>query len=335
MLDFCPSFLNLILQRWRFRTNFRKIYIYLNKLMNLFNTFFNPDILDNGLVLFALLSGATILIVNSVHNHLSSSGNWTPRIFEFTHDQLRQIQNFNTQEVQTSQQLVDIGSQTSNNLVEKSIQTSQQLVDIGSQTSNNLVEKGLQTSQQLVDQGIQANPVLSINTENLTSSILMSVDTSSTTESSYKSVHALIERLDFGIQTEAVQLVNQAVQSELDNLLDYIKISPSGNTGVEAVSPATTILPIPSVDILPVPPIDVAIVGNPDITISTVEKGVQTINNPLYGKDWNTIIEYINNRPSFYFDSPELVNNGWIIPDPTLLNMISNSETLNFINFFT
>ena len=43
----------------------------------------------------------------------------------------------------------------------------------------------------------------------------------------------------------------------------------------------------------------------------------------MFGKDWNTIIEYINNKPSFFFDAP--CCDTWIIPDPDILTLISNS----------
>ena len=46
-------------------------------------------------------------------------------------------------------------------------------------------------------------------------------------------------------------------------------------------------------------------------------------NNPMYGKDWNTIIDYINNKPSFFFDAPGC--DTWIMPDPSVLSLISNS----------
>jgi hypothetical protein len=44
----------------------------------------------------------------------------------------------------------------------------------------------------------------------------------------------------------------------------------------------------------------------------------------MYGKDWNTIIEYINNKPSFFFDAPGC--DTWIIPDPSVLSLISSSH---------
>jgi len=54
-----------------------------------------------------------------------------------------------------------------------------------------------------------------------------------------------------------------------------------------------------------------------------VDQGVQTIVNPMFGKDWNSIIEYINNKPSFFFDTS--CCDTWIIPDPSVLIAISNS----------
>jgi hypothetical protein len=57
-----------------------------------------------------------------------------------------------------------------------------------------------------------------------------------------------------------------------------------------------------------------------------VDQGVQTIINPMFGKDWNSIIEYINNKPSFFFDTS--CCDTWIIPDPSVLIAISNSPFL-------
>jgi hypothetical protein len=57
--------------------------------------------------------------------------------------------------------------------------------------------------------------------------------------------------------------------------------------------------------------------------IEKLDKGVQTITNPMYGKDWNTIIDFINNKPSFFFYAPGCES--WIIPDPAILTLISNS----------
>jgi len=82
----------------------------------------------------------------------------------------------------------------------------------------------------------------------------------------------------------------------------------------ESISTVTTVLPIP--------PVNVEIVPNPDL-LAKVDQGVQTISNPMFGKDWTTIIEYINNKPSFFFDAPGC--DTWIIPDPSVLIMISNS----------
>jgi hypothetical protein len=70
---------------------------------------------------------------------------------------------------------------------------------------------------------------------------------------------------------------------------------------------------------------DISMVPNPDL-LTKVDQGIQTITNPMFGKDWNTIIEYINNKPSFFFDAPGC--DTWIIPDPSILTLISNSQFL-------
>lgn len=112
--------------------------------------------------------------------------------------------------------------------------------------------------------------------------------------------------VDKGIQTDAWE--------------NYSSISsPIAQTDASSV---TTVLPIP--------PQNLEVLPNPDISLITkdlVDTGTQTIKNPFYGKDWNTIIEEINNTPSFYFDSPGC--DSWIIPDPSVLTILANSEVIN------
>jgi hypothetical protein len=103
----------------------------------------------------------------------------------------------------------------------------------GSLYDFNHSEVGIQTLINKVDQGIQANPVLTINTQNVSSPILQSID-----------VRDVITSVEF------------------------------------------------------------------------LDKSTQTITNPMLGKDWNTIIDYINNKPSFFFDAPGC--DTWIIPDPNI-----------------
>ena len=55
-----------------------------------------------------------------------------------------------------------------------------------------------------------------------------------------------------------------------------------------------------------------------------METGIQSINNPMYGKDWGFIIEYIDTHPSFFLDSPYC--NTWLMPNPYMLALLSNSE---------
>jgi hypothetical protein len=138
----------------------------------------------------------------------------------------------------------------------------------GSLYDFNHSEVGIQIAQSLVDQGVQANPVLTINTQNLSSSILQSIDVRdafTSVDLSDKSTQTLFNKLDQGIQTiESQTLINK------------------------------------------------------------VDQGVQNITNPMFGKDWSTIINYINNKPSFFFDAPGC--DTWIIPDPDILTLISNSQ---------
>ena len=82
----------------------------------------------------------------------------------------------------------------------------------------------------------------------------------------------------------------------------------------DSISTVTTVLPIP--------PVNIEMIPNPEL-FTKADQGVQTIENPLFGKDWNFIIEYINNKPSFWFDAP--CCDTWIIPDPSVLTAISNS----------
>lgn len=44
----------------------------------------------------------------------------------------------------------------------------------------------------------------------------------------------------------------------------------------------------------------------------------------MFGKDWNIIIEYINNKSNFFFDASGY--DTWIIPDPSVLILITNYQ---------
>ena len=103
-----------------------------------------------------------------------------------------------------------------------------------------------------------------------------------------------------------VEFINTGIQANSNTL----------ETGIQTEIESTT-------TVLPIPPIDIPMVPNLEL-ITKVNQGVQTISNPMYGKDWNTIIEYINNKPSFFFDAPGC--DTWIIPDPSVLALISNSH---------
>ncbi len=149
--------------------------------------------------------------------------------------------------------------------------------------------------------------------------------------------------VDKGIQTDAWEDYSERASQLVSNSVTSIntvtpRISPTeyiSQTNIlqnisevgthnitEGVSTVTTVLPIPPMDIPMVPNLEL---------IGKVDQGVQTINNPMYGKDWNTIIEYINNKPSFFFDAPGCET--WIIPDPSVLTLISNSQFLPSIWF--
>jgi uncharacterized protein YozE (UPF0346 family) len=142
--------------------------------------------------------------------------------------------------------------------------------------------------------------------------------------------------VDKGVQTDAwedyserpSQIASESVTSidtvtprisPIEHISQVQNISPEGTQNIidngTDVSTVTTILPIP--------PVDIPIVPNIEL-ITKVDQGIQTVTNPMYGKDWNTIIDYINNKPSFFFDVPGCES--WIIPDPAILNLISNSQ---------
>ena len=44
----------------------------------------------------------------------------------------------------------------------------------------------------------------------------------------------------------------------------------------------------------------------------------------MFGKDWNIIIEYINNKSNFFFDASGC--DTLIIPDPSVLILITNYQ---------
>jgi len=142
--------------------------------------------------------------------------------------------------------------------------------------------------------------------------------------------------VDKGIQTDAWEDYSERASQIVSNSVTSIdtvtpRISPTEyisqtnvwqnisevgtNTITEGVSTVTTVLPIPPMELPMVPNLEL---------IAKVDLGVQTISNPMFGKDWNTIIEYINNKPSFLFDAPGC--DTWIIPDPSVLTLISNSQ---------
>ena len=98
--------------------------------------------------------------------------------------------------------------------------------------------------------------------------------------------------VDKGVQTDAWEdYSDRPSQILCDSITSIDTVTPKFSPVTEGVSTVTTILPIP--------PVDINIIPNPDLIITKVDQGVQTISNPMYGKDWNTIIEYLNNRPSF------------------------------------
>lgn len=134
--------------------------------------------------------------------------------------------------------------------------------------------------------------------------------------------------VDKGIQTDSwedysdrpSQILSDNITS-IDTVAPWLsptesinQISVLGSTSEVGTQTITTVLPIPPMNIPMVPNVEL---------ITRVDQGVQTINNPMYGKDWNTIIEFINNKPSFFFDTPGC--DTWIIPDPSVLSLISNS----------
>lgn len=150
----------------------------------------------------------------------------------------------------------------------------------------------------------------------------------------YKFVSSYVNSfyVDKGVQTDAWEDYSERLSQLASNSVTSIdtvtpRISPTeylNQTNVlqntsEGVSTVTTVLPIPPMDLPMVPNLEL---------IAKVDKGVQTIINPVFNKDWNTIIEYINNKPSFFFDVPGCES--WIIPDPTVLTLISNSQFLPF-----
>jgi hypothetical protein len=139
--------------------------------------------------------------------------------------------------------------------------------------------------------------------------------------------------VDKGVQTDAWEdysnrpsLIGPESVTSIDTVTpisDNVSIgSPSFTTytasevGTQTTTDGTSTV----TTVLPIPPVYVEIVPNPDL-LATVDQGVQTVSNPMFGKDWNTIIEYINNKPSFFFDAPGC----GIIPDPSILSLISNS----------
>lgn len=133
------------------------------------------------------------------------------------------------------------------------------------------------------------------------------------------------EYKDANIQTDAwedysdrTSQIIQTSETSIDTVTPRFSpveyINTGAQTTVEGTNTVTTILPIP--------PMHMEIVPNPEL-ITKANQGVQTINNPMFGKDWNTIIEFINNKPSFFFDTPGC--DTWIIPDPSVLTLISNS----------
>jgi hypothetical protein len=131
--------------------------------------------------------------------------------------------------------------------------------------------------------------------------------------------------VDKGIQTEAWEDYSDRlsqITSKSVNSIDTVtpRLSPIEylNTGAQTISGDTSTVTTVS----PIPPVNIEIIPNPELLIKA-DQVVQTIENPLFGKDWNFIIEYINNKPSFWFDAP--CCDTWIIPDPSVLTAISNS----------
>ena len=113
--------------------------------------------------------------------------------------------------------------------------------------------------------------------------------------------------VDKSIQTDAWEDYSERLSQIGSNSVTSIDtvtpisqyVSPTSEVGIQTISDGassvTTVLPIPSVNVEMIP--------NPDITLVTkelVNQGVQTITNPMFNKDWTTIIEYINNKPSFF-----------------------------------
>jgi len=118
--------------------------------------------------------------------------------------------------------------------------------------------------------------------------------------------------IDKGVQTEAWEdYSNRPSQIGSDSLTSIDTITPIS----ENISPISTLQTISEVGtqtitdgtstvttVLPIPPVNIEMIPNTDITLVTkslVDQGVQTITNPMFGKNWTTIIEYINNKPSF------------------------------------
>ena len=118
--------------------------------------------------------------------------------------------------------------------------------------------------------------------------------------------------VDKSIQTDAWEdYSNRPSQIGSDSLTSIDTITPIS----ENISPISTLQTISEVGtqtitdgtstvttVLPIPPVNIEMIPNTDITLVTkslVDQGVQTITNPMFGKNWTTIIEYINNKPSF------------------------------------
>jgi hypothetical protein len=108
--------------------------------------------------------------------------------------------------------------------------------DVSTQTGSlydyNYSDIGIQTTQSLVDQGIQANPVLTINTQNVSSPILQSIDIRdafTSVDLLDKSTQTLINKLDQGVQTiDSQTLINKldkGVQTKPDLHIDLSSTS--------------------------------------------------------------------------------------------------------------
>jgi hypothetical protein len=118
--------------------------------------------------------------------------------------------------------------------------------------------------------------------------------------------------IDKGVQTEAWEdYSNRPSQIGSDSLTSIDTITPISEN-ISSISTLQTISEVGTqtitdgtstvTTVLPIPPVNIEMIPNTDITLVTkslVDQGVQTITNPMFGKNWTTIIEYINNKPSF------------------------------------